>query len=210
MAFTTINDVRLISQCLDSETAAVYDDPVILTGTDDQHLKHTGVVSGSEVVTNTAGTVTYTKDVDYTIEYDTGVIARIEEGAISDGQEVLVDYDFYINHVTDELIQFHIDTAHQAILDRLESGYESSTARELRIGEAEITTAYLFRSLANLHLHQKDTVYVSAREDDYWRQARDYEVEGWARVEPFLQQNKTFNATVLENKSYDETGTGGS
>ena len=205
MTFATVSDVRLISQCVDAGTMSIYDDDVTLTGTGNHRLKHTGVVSDSEVVTNSAGTVTYTKNVDYTVGYDTGLIARIEGGGISDGQEVLVDYDFYINHVTDELIEFHVETAHQAILDRLQSGYESSAARELRIGEAEIATGYVLRSLANLHVHQKDTVYVSAREEDYWRQAADYERSGWARVKPFLRQDAAFDALVLQNESYEES-----
>lgn len=54
------------------------------------------VVSGSQVVTNTAGTITYVKDTDYTITYGSqtteATLARIATGAITDGQTVHVDY----------------------------------------------------------------------------------------------------------------------
>lgn len=55
-------------------------------------LSHEGVAN--EVVKNTAGTITYVKNTDYTIDYKTGKIARIATGAITSGQTVKISYDY--------------------------------------------------------------------------------------------------------------------
>ena len=60
--------------------------------TDTITLAHEGVMQ--EVVRNAAGTVTYIKDTDYSIDYTTGVITRIETGSITAGQEVAVSYHY--------------------------------------------------------------------------------------------------------------------
>lgn len=62
-------------------------------GTDDTlTLSHVGVAN--EVVKNTAGTVTYVKGTDYTIDYKKGKITRLPNGSITAGQTVKVSYDY--------------------------------------------------------------------------------------------------------------------
>ena len=46
------------------------------------------------VVTDTTGTTTYTNNTDYTYDANTGEIKRVATGAITDGQEVHVDYEY--------------------------------------------------------------------------------------------------------------------
>jgi len=49
-------------------------------------------VAFSENVTNTAGTTTYTRDVDYEMDYTVARIRRIVTGSITDGQTVYIDF----------------------------------------------------------------------------------------------------------------------
>lgn len=68
--------------------------PVTITGGTGQG--RAPIVSGSEVVKNSAGTVTYQRAVDYNIDYGSpeseATLARISGGAIADGETVRVDY----------------------------------------------------------------------------------------------------------------------
>lgn len=59
-------------------------------------LDYRNVVEGSEVVTSTAGSTveTYTRDVDYTMDYPAGMISRIPTGSIPNSAWVDVDYDY--------------------------------------------------------------------------------------------------------------------
>ncbi len=53
------------------------------------------IVQFSETVTNTAGTTTYTKDTDYSIDYVDGEITMIGAGSLVDATEYYVDYLYY-------------------------------------------------------------------------------------------------------------------
>ena len=53
------------------------------------------VISGSEIVSNLLGTVIYTRDVDYTINYDKGFIEKKTSGPLQDGVSVKIDYAWH-------------------------------------------------------------------------------------------------------------------
>jgi hypothetical protein len=55
-------------------------------------LDHTAIVQFSETVTNTAGTVTYTKDSDYTMDYEDGYITALSTGLMADSTSYYIDY----------------------------------------------------------------------------------------------------------------------
>jgi hypothetical protein len=55
-------------------------------------LRNKRVRPASEVLTNAAGTVTYTRDVDYRMDYANGRVASIPGAAITVGQSLLIDY----------------------------------------------------------------------------------------------------------------------
>jgi Phage tail sheath protein FI len=62
-------------------------------GTDDKAaLAHIGV--RNVVVKNTAGTTTFIKDTDYTLDAVNGVITRLTTGTITAGQSLKVSYDY--------------------------------------------------------------------------------------------------------------------
>lgn len=71
---------------------AVTDEAKTFGSDDTITLTHKGVAS--EVITNSGGTTTYTKDTDYTINYVTGVVTRKASGTITAGQAVLADYSY--------------------------------------------------------------------------------------------------------------------
>lgn len=86
--------IVIVVNVLDPTThkTAVADEAKTFGSDDTVTLAHKGVAS--EVVTNTAGTTTYVKDTDYTINYATGVITRKTGGAITAGMAVKVNYDY--------------------------------------------------------------------------------------------------------------------
>ncbi len=57
-------------------------------------LEHRNLAAGSVVVTNSDGSVTYTEDTDYQVDYWGGAIKVLTGGAISDGDTLLVDYNY--------------------------------------------------------------------------------------------------------------------
>lgn len=60
----------------------------------EQALARGDLNAGSVVVTNTAATVTYVEDTDYIIDYGRGKIKRLTTGAITEAQQVKVDYTY--------------------------------------------------------------------------------------------------------------------
>lgn len=58
-------------------------------------LANTGIVQYSETVTNTAGTTTYTRDTDYTMDYVAGTITEDSGGSMSDATAYYIDYIHY-------------------------------------------------------------------------------------------------------------------
>lgn len=57
-------------------------------------LPHRKLASGTVAVTNEAGTVHYTEDTDYEVDYTIGRIYTKTGGAIADGQTLHVDYTY--------------------------------------------------------------------------------------------------------------------
>jgi hypothetical protein len=79
-----------------SDTAQVFDERQVLTGSVPVPLNNSFVVEETVVVTNVAQTQTFVVDLDYRLVTvgSTTTIERIITGNILDGQEVLVSYEF--------------------------------------------------------------------------------------------------------------------
>ena len=61
-------------------------------------LDQNALIQYSEVVTNTAGTTTYTRDTDYSMNYTSGTITMASSGgSMSDATEYYIDYLYYID-----------------------------------------------------------------------------------------------------------------
>lgn len=58
-------------------------------------LDHQGLVQYSETVTNAAGTVTYTRDTDYSMSYTAGTITPISGQLMAATTAYLIDYIYY-------------------------------------------------------------------------------------------------------------------
>jgi hypothetical protein len=82
-----------------SMAVPVINETIVLTGTTPANLTHGSLETGSERVTNLAGTAVYVKDTDYTINYTNGQIARVGNGNIPNGATVLVSYRYYASDV---------------------------------------------------------------------------------------------------------------
>lgn len=78
-------------------TGVIVGEEVIMDTDAASNLKKPLIISGSERVTNAAGSVVYVKDTDYTINYVNGQIAIKSGGAISDGQIVKVTYTYQLS-----------------------------------------------------------------------------------------------------------------
>jgi len=77
------------------ESASVTDELVYLQGTTIVPLAHGSVIPSSVVVRNLAGTVTYVRNVDYTVHVGNS-IKRVEGGAIPNPSTVKVSYSYVI------------------------------------------------------------------------------------------------------------------
>ncbi len=62
-------------------------------------LTKRNITSGTVVVTDSAGATTYVENVDYAIEYVTGMLMALPGGAITDGQALKVDYSHGANTI---------------------------------------------------------------------------------------------------------------
>jgi len=87
---------------------------VALSGTAPKSLGHAGVVVHSESVAKGDGSVTYTRDTDYTIDYAAGTMTRVATGAIASDEALTVVYAYLSVPVTRE-------TAAPATVDILNS-----------------------------------------------------------------------------------------
>lgn len=58
-------------------------------------LAHAAIVQYSETVTTVAGTTTYTRDTDYTMDYTNGTITVLSTGTMLDATAYYIDYVYY-------------------------------------------------------------------------------------------------------------------
>ena len=58
-------------------------------------LDYSGIQQYSETVTTTAGTTTYVRDTDYTMDYVAGTITMLSGGSMVDGTEYYIDYLYH-------------------------------------------------------------------------------------------------------------------
>ena len=100
--------------------------------------------------------------------------------------------------VPDSLLDHAISEAHTVLLRDLLSQYLDSEDETLKLGETELATAYLFRSLARnraatgrevatLHLRLNETKGVPG----ILRQAAEEERRAFGRLAPFLRKRAT-------------------
>jgi hypothetical protein len=78
------------------------DETISLMGDGSVFLAHTALVELAESVTNSDGTATYVRDIDYKVDYAAGTIARVAGGAIADGDSVKVTYTYLAGPITRE------------------------------------------------------------------------------------------------------------
>ena len=75
-------------------TGKEVDEAATLNGTTAANLSKSNLTADRVKVTNEAGDTEYVEDTDYTIADTNGTITRIALGAITDGQTVLVSYEY--------------------------------------------------------------------------------------------------------------------
>lgn len=66
-------------------------------------LDNVAIVQYSETVTTEAGTTTYTRDTDYTMDYVAGTIKVLSTGSMADATDYYIDYSYY---TTGKPVQF--------------------------------------------------------------------------------------------------------
>jgi hypothetical protein len=123
----TITKYSYISSNRDNDYAwhtVVTGSSIVLTGVVEVTL-HVNMISGTLVVTNSAGTVTYVVNIDYTINYTTGKIKRTATSTITSGQTVKVSY----NYETITTIACRIE--HKNILIRNALGQETLSSCQI-------------------------------------------------------------------------------
>jgi hypothetical protein len=83
-------------QVATSDTVEVFDEPLVLVGTNPVSLAQEFVVAGSVIVRNETSTQVFVENVDYRLIVVGSVtsVQRLVGGNIEDGQQVLVDYEY--------------------------------------------------------------------------------------------------------------------
>jgi hypothetical protein len=83
-------------QVATSDTVQVFDEPLVLVGTNPVALAQEFVVAGSVIVRNETSTQVFVENVDYRLVVVGSVtsVQRLVGGNIEDGQRVLVDYEY--------------------------------------------------------------------------------------------------------------------
>jgi hypothetical protein len=97
-------------QRLISETAVADEDVTVVSATA-VALDNTGIQQYSETVTTTAGTTTYVRDTDYTMDYVAGTITMLAGGSMTTATAYHIDY-LYLpeGKPTNFCIEFDINT----------------------------------------------------------------------------------------------------
>ncbi len=120
------------------------------------------------------------KDIDYSINYVRGSIARKQGGTLVSGAKVYIDYKIS-DLVQNEVISLSIDQAHVWIINRIGSSYEGSVNENLSYGEAYLALHLISKmSAANLIYEKRnDDIEEAAKElklisEDYRRLALEY------------------------------------
>jgi hypothetical protein len=78
----------------ESGTSSVTDESFTSSSDVAVQLDHSAIVQFSEVVTTTAGTTTYIKDTDYTMDYEDGYITVLSTGSMADATAFYIDYQY--------------------------------------------------------------------------------------------------------------------
>lgn len=99
LAGTTLDDRFLFSgyststRPFESSTTVVDDAFTAAAAGEEADLTNAQIVSGSVTIRNTAGTVTYTEGVDYTVNHETGRVTILSGGAMTEGDSYVADYE---------------------------------------------------------------------------------------------------------------------
>jgi len=124
--------------------------------------------------------LTKVKDIDYSINYDRGSLARKEGGSLLSGAKVYVDYKIR-ELVKDEVVALSVDQAHVWIINKIGEQYEGCTDENLRYGEAYLALYLISKmSAANLIYEKRnDDIEEAAKElklisEDYRGMAFSY------------------------------------
>jgi hypothetical protein len=107
-----------------------YVENIVLPGEENKYFSNKGIALDSIIVQTTDRTVTYTRNIDYVIVFtdvlSDVLIRRIDSGSISDGQTVLVDYNYgeiiTVRYLVNNLVsrvQESIDTKRHVTADVL-------------------------------------------------------------------------------------------
>jgi hypothetical protein len=125
-----------------ASTVLVFDEPVILNGTEQVALANDFVVASSIVVRNEAKTQVFIEGVDYRLVV-VGAVTRIQrlvDGNIADGQTVLVDYEYETSGTAEYDVTY---ASANASLDFLKyfAAYVRYGLRETDIQSGSLSTA---------------------------------------------------------------------
>lgn len=123
-------------------------------GSDDVFtLNYSPVSKTPYVAIRDAGMVAYTEDVDYTINYTTGVVSRIPTGAIGQFTELYVDY-YYKNLQPSTLLMAAGRKRQQITMDcvgslseynSIKTDYQDTTQRTLTLPDGSTMNSTIFK-----------------------------------------------------------------
>ncbi len=144
-----------------------------------------------------------TRNVDYTIDYDSGEVAVKAGGSLEADTLTFVDYQISASSGVDNLISQAITEAEDKILTRVKDDYDgSSTDQGLISGATELSLSILCRALASRALSDGRTSAEGRARA--WRElASAYETTAWITLRPFMKIPAVKSGNKKANQSWE-------
>lgn len=145
-----------------------------------------GIDAGSTVQVWVRTFEAMTKDVDYTINYAAGFIARTAGSPIPPNATLLVDFEINAASVVEDLIPEAITQAEDKIARRLKPEFSTSSSDQgLQTGATELALAIISRSMATQAL--ADGLPAASSRSRVWLElAVKFEASASAILKPFM------------------------
>jgi len=146
---------------------------------------------------------TFTKNIDYTIDYDNGEINVVAGGSLEPETTLLIDYQISAASGADQLIAEAITEAEDKILSILKDEYNaSSTDQGLKTGATELAASIICRSLATRVL--SDGCPSAEGRARGWRDlSSQFEISAWRTLRPFLHSPQITHGQKKGNQSWE-------
>jgi hypothetical protein len=153
------------------------------------------------VVVHYAYYADYSKDVDYHIDYQQGLISRLAQSRISIGDLVFVDYKTETN-IDTFAIESAIDQAHTFIMQKISRALEGTLSADLQHAETYLALSYLALASAGDMLEARRSDSVKSAAVTMIQLGQSFEQKGWEFLSPFLRASGSAKSAAKIKKNH--------